>query len=149
MKVFYNHPVVKPAGVEKSIRQQAGDQGFGAILKETVEKTKEEAPVQRLAGVVPLSGIQMNRLQDIEKGSVMKRIEKFLDMIDGYRRNLGNPKVTLRELNPLVEKMQAEKERLTPILDALPEGDALKGILNQALVTSSLEVLKFKRGDYI
>jgi len=30
----------------------------------------------------------------------------------------------------------------------LPDGDLLREILNQTLIVSSLEVLKFNRGDY-
>jgi len=45
--------------------------------------------------------------------------------------------------------METEKETLAPVLNSLPPEDGLKDILNQALITSSLEVIKFNRGDYV
>jgi len=45
--------------------------------------------------------------------------------------------------------METEQEALAPVLNSLPPGDGLKDILNDALVTSSLEVIKFNRGDYV
>jgi hypothetical protein len=31
----------------------------------------------------------------------------------------------------------------------LPEGDSVKDVLNQALVTAEIEILRFRRGDYL
>jgi len=45
--------------------------------------------------------------------------------------------------------MESEKETLTPVLNSLPPGDGLKDILNDALVNSEVEVIKFNRGDYV
>ena len=39
--------------------------------------------------------------------------------------------------------------RAKPVLKTIDEGDQLKQILNQTLVTTSLEVFKFYQGDYI
>jgi hypothetical protein len=35
------------------------------------------------------------------------------------------------------------------VLGSLPEGDGLKDILNQALVTAEVEIIRFRRGDYL
>jgi len=42
-----------------------------------------------------------------------------------------------------------EKDQLSRVLDSMPNEDRLKDILNQTLITASLEVIKFNRGDYI
>ena len=36
-----------------------------------------------------------------------------------------------------------------PLFDLDPTGDGLKDILNDALVNSEVEVIKFNRGDYV
>ncbi len=43
----------------------------------------------------------------------------------------------------------AEKDQLSEKLDSISNEDGLKDILNQTLITASLEVIKFNRGDYI
>ena len=44
--------------------------------------------------------------------------------------------------------MEMEKEGLTSALNSLPDGDGLKDVLNEVMITSSLEAAKFNRGDY-
>jgi hypothetical protein len=38
---------------------------------------------------------------------------------------------------------------MLPLLDALPEGDGLRDLLNRMLVTATVETIKFNRGDYL
>jgi hypothetical protein len=45
--------------------------------------------------------------------------------------------------------MDKLKDTLAPVLDSLPDDEKLKDIANETLVTASLEVTKFYRGDYI
>ena len=45
--------------------------------------------------------------------------------------------------------MTQEKERMATAMDSLQDGGGLKSILNQTLVTASLEITKFYRGDYV
>jgi len=45
--------------------------------------------------------------------------------------------------------MEKEKDVLAPLMDSLPQGDELKDILNNALVSATVETIKFNRGDYV
>jgi hypothetical protein len=45
--------------------------------------------------------------------------------------------------------MEMENQELIPMMESLPDGDGLKDILNRLLVSSTVEVIKFNRGDYI
>ena len=76
-------------------------------------------------------------------------VERFLVLLDEYRHKLANPQVTLKEIYLLVNEMDAEKENLIQALNSLHDGDRLKDILNQTLITSSLEIIRFNRGDYL
>jgi len=48
---------------------------------------------------------------------------------------LMDPQASLRDIHPLVESIQNEKDALTPLMDSLPDGDELKDVLNNALVS--------------
>jgi hypothetical protein len=52
-------------------------------------------------------------------------------------------------MDSIIRQIDQETENLAPALDLLPEDEDLKNIFNQTLVTASLEVTKFYRGDYI
>jgi hypothetical protein len=49
----------------------------------------------------------------------------------------------------MMNTIAREKDQLSGLLDSMPNDDGLKHILNQTLITASLEVIKFNRGDYI
>jgi hypothetical protein len=70
-------------------------------------------------------------------------------MLDQYRNKLADPAITLKNMDPIIRQIDQETENLAPVLDSLPEDENLKNIFNQTLVTASLEVTKFYRGDYL
>jgi hypothetical protein len=57
--------------------------------------------------------------------------------------------MTLRSIEPVIKMIDKEKEQLSSVLDSLTEEDGLKDIVNRTLITASLEVMKYNRGDYI
>ena len=124
-----------------------GSGGFGDILKEKL------APAPGAAA----SGIGMGLVAPTQTQSIAEapanrldgRVERYLDLLDEYRRQLADPRVSLKGLDAMVREMEAGKDTLAPALGSLPEGDGIKDILNRTLVTASLEIIKFRRGDYL
>jgi hypothetical protein len=104
---------------------------------------------QPSAVVVSVLPGNMQNLTALDKPSTIKRLENVLDMLDDYRRKLADPNVTLKDIQPLISTLENENKELKPELNALAQGDKLKQILNQTLITTSLEVIKFNKGDYI
>ena len=72
-----------------------------------------------------------------------------MNLLDNYRRLLADPQVTLRQMEPLLNTIEQEKTQLSWVLDSLESEDGLKDIVNRTLVTASLEIVKYNRGDYI
>ena len=99
--------------------------------------------------VETVAPVQLQHVRSPEKPSTIDRIEKVLDLLDEYRRKLADPNTTLREIQPLVKSLETENGQLKPVLNSMVEGDQLKQILNQTLVSTSLEVIKYNKGDYI
>lgn len=122
---------------------------FGQILDEAIKNpSKIEAGAQRSPIVNCIPEIRLDPFSVSKNSAIIQGTERLLDTLDEYRQKLDNPEIRLREMNPLIDKIDKQTERLTTELDSLPEGDGLREILNQALITSSLEVVKFNRGDY-
>jgi len=151
MKIENNENIQKslhPDKINKNEKAQGID--FGAVLKNEVEKSSElKSGPQKMSSISSISPIQLNMLSPAQNGSIIDRIENLLNVLDEYQQKLKDPHFSLKEIDPLVKQMEKEKENLVPVLDSLVEDDGLKNILNQALVTSSLETIKFNRGDYI
>ncbi len=150
MKVDITQEIFKSAHattVQKNGESQ--DKGFGKILDETM-KTSSNTNAGGLRPPV-MNGIREMQLQPFpisNQTPVFEGTERLLNILDEYRQKLGDREVALGEIDPLISKISKQSERLTTKINSLPEGDPLKEILNQALIISSLEVMKFNRGDY-
>jgi hypothetical protein len=45
--------------------------------------------------------------------------------------------------------MEEGRGELAALLDGLSDGDGLKEVLNQTLVAAEMEIVRFRRGDYL
>jgi len=150
MKIHPNDEILKNAYPQKIKKDERTiDREFGAILKEAVENSSKVDAEDQKPPINTISEIQFNTFLFGEKIPMVDRVEKYLDLLDEYRRKLANPQVTLKDIYLLINEMEVEKQSLIPVLNSLPDGDGLKDILNQTLITSSLEIIKFNRGDYL
>ncbi|MBE0556604.1 MAG: hypothetical protein IH628_05160 [Proteobacteria bacterium] len=84
-----------------------------------------------------------------ERSQAVKKIDELLNVIESYQAKIADPKVSLKEIYPLVQQMEKKTAELVPAAEALPDGDKLKEILNRVLVASTVEIIKFNRGDYV
>jgi hypothetical protein len=124
-----------------------GPCGFGDILKEKLAP----APGATASGI-GLSLVAPTQIQPVAEAPANRlagRVEHYLDLLDDYRRQLADPRVSLKGLDATVREMESGKDALAPALGLLPEDDGIKDILNRTLVTASLEIIKFRRGDYL
>jgi exonuclease VII small subunit len=152
MKIQGTDEIVKIVQSEKANKaKMTSGMDFEAILKEKIENPASK-PVSISSTPLttnPLFPAQMDVVSRQQNFPAVDRIEDLLDLLDDYRSQLADPQATLKDIHPLISQIEKEKEQLTPVLDSLADGDELKNILNQTLVTASLEVIKFNRGDYI
>ena len=151
MKIENNENIQKslyPGKINKNEKPQGT--GFKAVLKNEVEKSSNViSHNQKMSSISSISPIQLNMLSPAQNVPVIDRVENLLNILDEYQQKLKDPNTSLKEIDPVEKQMEKEKESLAPVLDSLAENDSLKDILTQALVTSSLETIKFNRGDYI
>ena len=151
MKILNNEQIFNPIQDEpKTKSQPPAGKDFGAILEETVKNTTTPAPAPITTTFVnPLSGAQPAAVFSSESQFVASGIENLINLLDRYRQNLADPRISLKQIDPVVRDMTRQMEKMAPALDSLPADEELKKILNQTMVTVSLELSKFYRGDYI
>lgn len=75
--------------------------------------------------------------------------EKTLDLLEQYQRAMADPKVSLKEIDPLAQSLSQEIKGLTQWTPQLSPSDPLQKIIAEVGIVSSVEVEKFNRGDYI
>jgi hypothetical protein len=120
--------------------------GFGEILKSSLSGASGPAAAAAPGGALR---VQFTPVGPTPADSAAARLEGFLDLMDEYRSKLADPRVSLKGLDPLVRSLEQGRDALAPLAGSLPEGDGLKEILNRTLVTTEVEIMRFRRGDYL
>lgn len=145
------HEISKIANDQKTNKiAKTTENKFENILQQTINKSSSsENRSMTLPPVQNISNIRLDLISDIDRTQNIERVEKFLDILENYQKKLEDPSVNLKEMYPLVTEMQSETENMLPLLNSLPDEDGMKDILNRALVTSTVEAIKFNKGDYI
>ena len=126
------------------------DTEFQTILKQTVGCATDEKQATRVAHPSSVPSTRPIGSSDAEAVlPLTDRIDRLVDRLENYRLKLADPQASLKTIQPLLTDIAASSEKLTPKLEHLDEGDPLKDILNRSIVTASVEMMRFNRGDYL
>lgn len=151
MKIDNHDEIMKslyPPETAKS--RPAGEKEFGQILKETVENTqKSDVGPRQTAFINPPASVWRTAQGSPDPEFAIDRIENMINLLDQYRHKLADPQMNLKQLDPIINEIARENDSLASLADSLPVADELKYILDRTMVTASLEVTKFYRGDYL
>jgi hypothetical protein len=90
-------------------------------------------------------------LEDITqvRSQGIKAAENTLDLLEKYQKAVGDPQMTLKKIDRIVESLDQEVQSLNSLSEKLPVSDPLQRITEEIRVVSSVEIEKFKRGDYL
>ena len=151
MKIDTVNDVLTPntAGTHQKAEQTQNNR-FGEILMETMatEASGSELSAKGTTLTAPVTGLYLDPVSISTEVPLVDQTEQLLDALDAYRGKLGDRRASLKEVAPLIGEIKRQSEDLTSQAEALSDSDPLREILNQTLIVSSLEVLKFNRGDY-
>ena len=151
MKIDGNNEILhnKVAGKTAS-KEVNSDAEFKDILKASVERSQEQpAKIESALQPNSIAAIRFTPVSPEPRNITVERVDKLLKLLDQYKGQLADPKVTLKNIEPLLNTIALEKDQLAGVLENLPKGDGLQDIAHRTLITASLEVMKFNRGDYI
>jgi hypothetical protein len=106
-------------------------------------------PSATLPPMSNLDSIRLDLASQPDAKQTLVRMDRFLTLLETYQKQMEDPRITLKETATIVSQMEQKTQELFPILETLPEGDGIKELLNRLLVTSTVETIKFNRGDYL
>ena len=151
MKILDTEQVLKSFQREsKSNVQTLADKKFDAILKDTVKNTAAPSTATLQTNFInPMPVLQPPPIVPSDQINAADSIEDMINILDGYRKKLADPRITMKQLDPDIKEMTRGMENLAHLLESHPVDERLRNIFNQTMVTISLEISKFYRGDYI
>ena len=130
-------------------RQTTGKEFDNILQQEIATSAKPAESTMTLPPVQNIPTILFDQIQNGTTSQSVAQVDEFLNLLDAYQNKLGDTGSTLKNFSSLVSSIESETEKIIPLLDSIPEGDGLKDILNRALVTATVETIKFNRGDYL
>ncbi len=121
---------------------QALNQAEQANETESPEGKKKAPASEEIAS----TGLRIQNQSSIVSG----KTDKLLGLLDAYSSKLENPKVSLKNIAPILEQINQNADSLLKESVFLGTGDTkLKEIATQTVIAAQTEYVKFQRGDYL
>jgi hypothetical protein len=79
----------------------------------------------------------------------IRAAEKTLNLLEEYQKAVGDPRITLKKVDPLVLSLSQEVNDLHLLSEKLSPSDPLQKIMMEIGIVSTVEIEKFNRGEYI
>ena len=130
--------------------EKVSGEGFQDILNEQMGNSSVSA--DQSAALPPMSnlaGIRFDLASQPNTKQTLARMDRFLTLLETYQKQMEDPRISLKETSTIVSQLEQQTQELLPLLEALPEKNGIKDLLNRLLVTSTVETIKFNRGDYL
>ncbi|HKL81319.1 MAG TPA: hypothetical protein VJ879_02295 [Desulfobacter sp.] len=132
----------------KESKSSGQAQGFESLLNSALEKTQESEKGTQTSELGEISAMDF----DIQTVSsiVTDKTDKLLTNLESYASKLDDTNVSLKDIEPVLEELNADAASLLEETLSLGEDDQnLIDIATSTAVTAKTEYLKFQRGDYL
>jgi hypothetical protein len=123
---------------------------FSAVFDETVQRSgdiKGSRSPSLMAGMTSVSG-RWTALPELLPAPEAAA-DELLDSLERYQCRLNDPGANLKQIQPMVERMQSQAAGIESLLDQLPQSHPVRNILQDALALVSDEVGRFNSGHYV
>jgi hypothetical protein len=120
---------------------------FAEVLQQTVQ-TKGSNSVTQPTISPPIRPVEFTA----QPGTTFKAARQtgnILDTLETYQQLLAKPSASLRKLQPVVEQLGQEADRMAASMNHLPLEHALREIMEETLIQVKQEVERFNQGEYI
>jgi hypothetical protein len=135
------------AGPQKTARPEPKEADFQRCL---TEATANGAPFVSLGSAVSaVPATPEPGDLDLLRRKGIAVAENALSLLEDYGNAMGDPGISLKEIDPIVKSMLRENEKLAGLSGLMPSADPLAKILDGLGILSTVEAERFNRGEYI
>ncbi|MFH0731159.1 MAG: hypothetical protein V2B19_33050 [Pseudomonadota bacterium] len=133
--------------LQGNVQQPSND-----FFKRSLEKAMEAQKTTGASHTASLGEVRPTVFHQIDTPTenVALQTNQLLDLLDDYARNLKDPARSLKDIAPLLEEISSNTQNLLRETEKIPPTEEkLRGIASSAAIMAEVELIKFKRGDYI
>ena len=135
----------KPASHQATTQTGQFDAIFRQTLGEAQNDPQAVASADFSAEVRPA---QFMRQAASAPDLILDRAQSLIDTMEVYQQKLEDPRVTLRDLQPLMEQLSSQADALSTASEEGVGDAGLNTIVNQSLTLSTMEIARFRSGAY-
>ena len=123
------------------------------LFEQTLEKATNKIKSSEINNIpskslkeIPSTSLEIhNSYSNIET-----KTDKLLQMLEYYSTQIGDPKISLKKIEPVLEQIKTQAEKLIQKTNDLPDVDSdIKNIARKCALMANTEYIKFQRGDYL
>jgi len=148
--------------VKKESTQKAGGADFHKLLEEIRANQGGESQILSGPGSVSKEGEVLgppgvysfapltefaNPLQTHARS--LQTADQALSALEEYQQALVDPEISLKKIYPMIQSLSSEIQGVSQEAEKLPGNDPLKRILSEIGILATVEVERFKRGEYV
>ncbi len=125
------------------------------LFKATFDKALSNATTAKVSGqnssLPPLGGVSAVNYTSLEstETTLDGKTYSLLDKLDQYSQKLGNPEISLKEIEPLISKIKEDATELSLEISKSDKNPELKRLASEGALSANTEYIKFMRGDYV
>lgn len=142
--------VAQTPGGQKQAGQKPtqGTDAFDTVLNSALNKPQKAEGAANSTGLEEIAAprFELEPMSSIVTG----KTDRLIGMLENFAGQLEDPQVSLRQMEPVLEEINAKADALLEKAKFLGEADSgLKEVATQTAVTARTEYMKFQRGDYL
>lgn len=143
-----NHPSGMAPGTDRKTAAKAAE-GFRQALETALDgKPGPNAATSAAAPASLPAAVGLEAIGHRQPRSGIQRLERFIDALDAYRQRLDNPRCELKDVAPSLERLEHEHRRLSQWAETAAVDNKLQALVDESLVTATLEIHRFRSGRY-
>lgn len=151
---IHNYPVDTNVNQTQKTQKASDSNIFKHALDKAVDSgealngTYEASSTGKLSELSSIQNIILGESSD----HIQIKTDELIDKLIEYSANISNSKVSLKEIEPLLDEIKADAEKLLQESEYAAKGNAdssLIDIARHSAITANAEYIKFQRGDYL
>jgi len=123
--------------------------GFQKVFDGLLQnQTKDVAAPSSSAHAINPTPLTANAIEALPVKTDLQAMERFVDSLDAYQQGLADPACSLRDLEPVLRRLEKVQRHLSDVAEKTPADSPLSDIINEGLVTATMEISRFRSGIY-
>jgi hypothetical protein len=132
--------------VQNARQREKTSQRFDEIL--TTMENQQPTSIDKASPSQPAFQIAPVVLDPTDNDGLLRRLDDSLTLLESYQSKLSDSTVPAHELQEDIDRLEDQTSGLQSEFSSLPGDHPMKDLLNRSIVTMTVEIEKYRRGDF-